>query len=71
MPAGERSGWRDHLASLGVVFAAFVDGADFIDGMSVAGGDQLVVFSDEALGSGESAELGAGCEAETVHGVIA
>ena len=69
VPAIERSGWGDHNA-LSVVGAAFVDDADLIYRMGVAGGDQLVVGSDQALSSGEGAELGAGLEAVAVHGVI-
>ena len=69
MPAGERHGWGDYFA-LSVVGAAFVDGADLINGKGVAGGDQLVIFSEQALSSSKGAELVAGCEAVAVHGVI-
>ena len=34
----------------------------------VAVGDQFVIFSEQALSSGERAELGAGVEAEAIHG---
>ena len=46
------------------------DGADLINGMGVAGGDQLAIVSDQALGLGQGAELGAGLEFVAVHGVI-
>ena len=69
VPAGERHGWGDYFA-LSVVGAAFVDGADLIYGVRVAGGNQLVIFSEQAFSSGEGAELVAGVEAEAVHGVI-
>lgn len=70
MPAVNHSGRRDHLASLGVISAALGDGADLINGMGVAGGDQLVIFSDQALSLGQGAELSAGWESVAVHGVI-
>ena len=70
MPAADHSGRRDHLASFGVVGAAFSDGADLINGKGVAGGDQLAVFGDQALSLGQGAELGAGLEFVAVHGVI-
>ena len=70
MPAAQHLGRRDHLASLGVVFATFRYGANLVKGEGVAGGDQLVVGSDQALSSGEGAELGAAGEFVAVHGVI-
>ena len=70
MPAGERRWWGDHFA-LSVVGAAFVDDADLIQAVGVAVGDQLVIFSEQALSSGERVELVAGVEAVAVHGVIA
>ena len=70
MPAGERHWWGDYLA-LSVIGAAFVNDADLIYGVGVAVGDQLVIFSEQALSGSEAAELVAGVEAETVHGVIA
>ena len=69
MPAGERHWWGDYLA-LGVVGAAFVDDADLINCKGVAVGDQFVIFSEQALSSSERAELVAGVEVVTVHGVI-
>ncbi len=68
MPAGERNGRGDDFARLGVVGAAFVDGANFVEGVGVAAGDQVVVVVDQALGGGEGAELVTGGEAEAVHG---
>ena len=70
MPAVEHGGRRDHLASLGVIGAALGDGANLINGEGVAGGDQLAVFGDQALGLGQGAELSAGLEFVAVHGVI-
>ena len=70
MPTAQHLGRRDHLAGLGVVFAAFGDDANLIYGEGVAGGDQLVVGSEQALSSGEGAEGGLVGESETVHGVI-
>ena len=74
MPAAAGNGRRDHLASLGVVGAALVDGSDLINAVCVAGGDQhlitVVVGGDQALGSSQGAEVGAGLEFVAVHGVI-
>ena len=70
MPAADHSGRRDHNASLGVIGAALGDGANLINGMGVAGGDQLAFVGDQALSLGQGAELGAGLEAVAVHGVI-
>ena len=69
MPAVKGHWWGDCNA-LGVVGAAFVDDADLINGVGVAGGKQLVV-NHQTLSSGEGKELGAGWELITVHGVIA
>ena len=69
MPAGERHWWGDDFP-LSVVGAAFVDDANLINGKGVAGGNQLVVFSEQALSSSKGAELVAGVEAVAVHGVI-
>jgi len=67
VPAGERNGRGDDF-TIGAVGAAFVDGADLIEAVGVAAGDQLVVFGDQALGGGEGAERVAVGEAVAVHG---
>ena len=70
MPAIEHGWCNDHVASLWVVLTATGDSANLIYRMGVAGGDQLIVGSNQALSSGEGAELGAGLEAVAEHGVI-
>ena len=70
MPAAQHLGRRDHFTSLGVAFATLGDCANLINGKGVAGGDQLVVGSDQALSSGEGAELRAGGEFVAVPGVL-
>ena len=41
VPAAQQHGWGDHLACVGVVGAASVDGADHIQGVGVAGGEGM------------------------------
>jgi hypothetical protein len=67
MPAGQCHWWGDYFA-LSVVGAAFVNCPDLIYRVGVTVGDQLVIFSEQALSSSEAAELVAGVEAVAIHG---
>lgn len=68
MPTGERRRRCDHLTGFRVVGAAFTDQADLVQGVAVAGGDQVAVFGDQPLGGSKAAELFLGVKAVAVHG---
>ncbi len=76
VPAAQQHGWGDHLAGVGVVGAAFVDGADDIQGVGVAGGEHhgvaVVIGGSEASSIQGSHAGGFVGEADVVrHCVIA